>query len=442
MVAELLRSATTELTEFLHTLPNVRSGAPLGPDSSWESLLTAPAEHPRAWDDLLSVLRRAVTGDADTASGRSLAYLPSGGDPVSAIAELLTRVYNRHPTTAPALAALEQGVIQWLALLCGLPTTAGGVLASGGTQATQLALLVARDRLPFRQRRRARIYVSDQTHTCVADMADVLGFAPDAVRVLPTPDGRHLDPNTVIQAVQKDLRAGRHPLMVVATAGTTGMGDVDPLEDVADVARQYGLWLHVDACYGGAFRLVPAMQPLLAGLRHADSLTLDPHKGFGLPFGAGGVLLVRDAGGLERTVATAQYLQDLPRPTAGLELTRQCRGPAVWLPLHFHGIAAYRSALTEKLALARHAYDTLAEHPGLWLPHPPTLSMVVVGTNSNQRTLRAVQQLNAGGRVWLSTTRLQGRPLMRLCVLSLRCRQADVDEAVQHIAEAVDRVTS
>jgi aromatic-L-amino-acid decarboxylase len=241
--------------------------------------------------------------------------------------------------------------------------------------------------------------------------------------------------------VREDRDSGRRPLCVVATAGTTNTGAIDPIADIADVAAEEGLWLHVDAAYGGFFVLTQRGRALLAGIERADSLVLDPHKSLFLPFGTG-ALLVRDGEllRLAHSVGEAAYLQDggdhgLPDfGDYGPELTREARGLRLWLPLHLHGVEAFRSALDEKLDLALLAYDELRADPHFDVPGPPELSIVtyrmrgVAGT-ADSALAEVLRRVNAEQRVLLSSTQIDGRYVGRLGVLNHRSDRSRVLEA-------------
>jgi aromatic-L-amino-acid/L-tryptophan decarboxylase len=228
--------------------------------------------------------------------------------------------------------------------------------------------------------------------------------------------------------VVSDRAAGRQPFCVVASAGTTNTGVIDPLAEIADVAAAEGLWYHVDAAYGGFFQLTDRGRERLRGIERADSIVLDAHKGLFLPFGTG-CLLVRDAELLRSAHSGphADYMQDIEDtglPTFaeyGPELSRDCRGLRIWLPLHLHGVDTFRAALDEKLDLAEYAYRALCADPHLTVLAPPALSTVAFSSRGTDAdTAELVGRVNAEQRVFLSTTRIDGRYTARICVLNHR----------------------
>jgi aromatic-L-amino-acid decarboxylase len=331
----------------------------------------------------------------------------------------------------------------------GAPKGTSGILTSGGSISNLTAIVAARTAKLPEDFLGGTILCSDETHLSVLKAARIAGFPARNVRRLPVDARFRLDPGALERAIADDRAAGRAPFLVVANAGTTNTGAVDPIPAVLDVARRHDLWVHADAAYGGFFRLVPGGEALLPGLGECDSITLDPHKGMFLPYGTGS-LLVRDPETLRRAHAVeASYLQDV---TAGgnepsftdlsAELSREFRGLRLWLPLVLHGVALFRAELAEKLALARRAHERLAAEPLLEMLDEPQLSIVAFTArpprgDANAFGAELLRRVNARRRVFLSSTLLRGRFVLRICVLSFRTHQDRVDEAVEAlIAEA------
>jgi aromatic-L-amino-acid decarboxylase len=384
-----------------------------------------------------------------------MAYIPGSGLVSAAIADLVADVLNRYTGLAmagPGLVALEATVLRWLAELFGLPETAGGILTTGGSMAAFSGLVTARHaRLP-EDFLAGTIYVSDQTHRCIAKAARLAGFGDGAVRVIPADGEQRMDVEAVRAAVRADRAAGRLPFCLVASPGTIGTGAIDPLPELADLAADEGLWFHIDAAYGGFFQLTERGRERLQGIERADSLVLDAHKGLFLPFGTG-CLLVRDVEMLRRAHSgsdegsVAPYLQDIEQ--AGLpdfadlspELSRDARGVRVWLPLHLHGVAAFRAALDEKLDLAVFAYNELSADANLTVLRRPELSTVVfhvrlpgrTTAEEDEATAELMSRVVAGKRTFLSSSRAAGRYIGRLIVLNHRTDRARVAEAVASV---------
>jgi len=452
-MAEVAAGQVADFVDELPSAPAVNTDAD-GAEALVEALAAPPAEAPAAggFDQLLDVFREAAAAAIETAGPSYMAYVGGGGLYTSALAEFVARGVNRFTglaAFAPALVAMEESTIRWLAREFGLPPESGGLLTTGGSMATLVALVAARtDRLdaPGHGLDRGTVYVSAHTHQSLAKAARIAGVRPDQVRVVPTTADLRMDPAAAEELIAADRAVGRIPFLLVGTAGTTNTGTVDPLGPLADLARDQGLWFHVDGAYGGFFHLTERGRARLAGIERADSLVLDPHKGLFLPHGTG-VVLVREAATLRRAFGSGgDYLQDVTDGDGdgggdalpdyadmGPELTRDFRGLRLWLPLHLHGVGAFRAALDEKLDLAALAYDDLRADARLELPWPPDLSTVAfrlappAGDQQNQDLLA---RINATRRVHLSSTRIHDRHTLRLCIISHRTHHPRLQEAL------------
>jgi aromatic-L-amino-acid decarboxylase len=413
-----------------------------------EAVRRPPPADGRPFAELLAVLDRAAGLGLNTASPGYLAFVPGSGLVSAAIADLLADVLNRYTGVAfaaPGLVALETDVLRWLAGVFGFPSRFGGLVTTGASMATLSAVITARSVMMPENFLAGRLYVTEQAHQSVVKAALLAGLPRSSVRVVPVDAGLRMDPDALQAAVAADRATGRQPFLVAATAGTTNTGVVDPLPAIADVARDERLWLHIDAAYGGFFQLTERGRQRLRGIERADSLVLDAHKGLFLPFGTG-MLLVRDGDLLRRAHASdpAPYLQDIQGIDLpdfgeyGPELTRPFRGLRLWLPLHLHGVAAFRNALDEKLDLAAHAYQRLAADPLFDVPFAPELSTVAFRLRRGD-TAELLRRVNAEQRVFLSSTSIDGRYTGRICVLNHRTDRARVDAAIdalrRHSAE-------
>lgn len=442
------------LAEFVDGLDDAAAARVELPDGLANVLAQPPAEQPTELPGLLNTIRQAADHAVETAGPHFFGYIPGGGLFTSALADLLGQTFNRYTglsELAPGLVAIEDGVLRWLCDLFGLPPGAGGLLTTGGSMATLSMLVAARqDRLGDNDTL-GTIYVSDQTNHCVRKAARIAGFPAAQIRTLPTTAELRIDVDAAATAIVADQAAGRRPFLLVATAGTTSAGVIDPLAELAALARRYEMWCHVDACYGGFFQLTERGRDRLAGIDQADSISLDPHKSLFLPYGTG-VLLVRKVSALAAAhTDDADYLHDLQGGALpdfahlGAELTRGNRGLRLWLPLHLHGVQAFRAALDEKLDLAHWAHTQLVADDRLEVPYPCELSTVLFrlrgtdnscGDNSDGDNEAFLRRINATNRVFLSSTSLDGRLTLRLCVLSHRTHADHVHEAVSIIRHA------
>ena len=454
----LVDAATARIERYLEALPRLRSSPPsAGAALAREIREPVAPERGSALEPILDLLfDRVIPASFCTAGPGYLAYIPGGGIPTAAVADLIADATNRYVgvwAAAPGLAQIEADVVAWFAGIVGYPASARGVLTSGGSISNFSAIVTARrEKLPpaFLS---GTLYVSDQTHHSVEKAAMLAGFPPENVRSIPSDARFRIRLDALAESIAADRRAGMTPFLLVGNAGTTNTGAVDDLPALADLARREGLWFHVDAAYGGFFALTEEGRVALAGIERSDSVILDPHKGLFLPYGTG-CLLVRDGAALKRAHAlTAHYLPEMREEEEFVdfcqispELSRDWRGLRVWLPVKLHGLAPFRENLREKLALARLAADGLRRMPGIEILAEPQLSIVAFRrawpgrateeTNAGNR--RILEAVNARGRVHVTGTMLGDVFAIRICVLSFRTHRERIDMALDDLRAAIE----
>ena len=414
-----------------------------------------PPEQPGEYGAVLSrVIADVLPYAARTDHPGYLAFIPSFTTWPAALAELTAAAANPYCGAwmeSAGAAQVELEVIDWFRTWLGLPAGTAGVLVSGGSAANLTALLVAREAAggPSAD---SVVYVSDQAHSSLARTARAMGLRPQQVRVLPADDRWRLSPGTVAAAVRADRGAGRVPFALCASAGSTNTGAVDPLGDLADVCTAEGLWLHVDAAYGGFAALTPTGRAVLAGIDRADSVTLDPHKWLYQPMECGCVL-IRDGARLEGTFAihpdyldsdAAQGGGEVNFADRGLQLSRGFRALKVWVTVHTFGLAAFRAAIQRNLELAQYAEALVRSHADLTLMAPATLGIVCFRrewpgcgeAETERRGTALAEDLERGGAALVSTTRLAGRHAIRLCILNPTSSDQHVRRVIEHFAGA------
>jgi aromatic-L-amino-acid/L-tryptophan decarboxylase len=421
--------------------------------SKGDKLLERPVpEDPQPVEEVLDFYLRSVDEPGlNPASGGHLGYIPGGGIYAAALGDYIAAVGNRYAGIyygSPGAVQMEHALIRWMADLFSFGVQAGGTLCSGGSIANLVAICAARDNRELRpaQYEKAVIYLTDQVHHCIDKALRIAGLEYACVRRIPMDALDQMRVDALAQQVQKDKEDGWIPWLVVASAGTTDTGAIDPLEAIGDLCRRAGMWFHVDAAYGGFFVLTEEGRQKLRGLDMADSLVIDPHKGLFLPYGLGAVL-VKDQRHLLRTnYYLANYMQDayrqeMPSSPADLspELTRHFRALRLWLPLQLMGLRPFRAALEEKLKLGQYAAEQLGKLPGVALRNPPRLSVVcfrLVADDdalSDQRNLALVDHIKQDGKVFLSSTVIDGRVYVRMAILSFRTHLDTVDYALDQI---------
>ena len=448
-----LETVGQHLGRFLDALPS-ESAAPAVASERTDWSVAASG---RPLADVLEQLFGVGTAGLKTAGPGYLAYVPGGGLPAAALGALIGDVVNRFTgiaVGAPEFVAIETAVIEWRCRSVGLPAGAFGVLTTGGSMANFTATVAARvARLP-EDFLSGTLYTSSEAHHSVLKAARLAGFPRSAIRVIGTDARRRLRIDLLQAAVAADREAGRQPFMVVGAAGTTNTGAVDPLSEIADLAEREQLWFHVDGAYGGSFVLTERGRTRLSGIERADSVTLDPHKGFFLPYGTG-ALLVRDKATLERAHGgdEAAYL---PTGAVGAvdfssltgELSRDFRGLRLWLPLAMSGAQAFTSALDEKLDLTALAQEGVLTLPHVELVAPADLSLFAFrlsppGLSAADRDAlnhRFLDRINARGRVYLSGTELELGYVLRICVLSFRTHHDRIAAGIEDLHAAAREV--
>ena len=449
-------AATTRVRRYLETLPEQPAADVEGAAEVAAGLREVELpETGRPLGELLDLLfDRAVPPSFNTASPGYLAYIPGGGIVHAALADFLAAALNRYVgvwQAAPALVELEANVVRWLCRLAGYPEGAFGILTTGGSLANFSAVVTARTERLGEEFLDGTIYVSEEVHHSVTKAAALAGFPPRNVRRIRADPRFRLPVETVAEAIRRDRAAGKTPFLLVGSAGTTNSGAVDDLPGLASLAEEEGLWFHVDAAYGGFFLLTERGRERLVGIERADSIVLDPHKGLFLPYGTG-CLLARDGESLRRAhTAEADYMpplqHGLERPdfcSLSPELSREFRGLRLWLPLKMAGAAAFRSALDEKLDLARLAADQLASWEHVEILAPPELSLFAFRWRPPDQTPEQLDDLNrewmertnARKRVFLTGTTLHERFALRICVLSFRTHEDRILMALEDLAAA------
>jgi glutamate/tyrosine decarboxylase-like PLP-dependent enzyme len=399
---------------------------------------------------------------------RYFAFVPAPNNYVGALADALAAGMNIFVGTwmvGAGATQVERVVVDWLRQLLGMPETAGGLFVSGGSVANLVALTAARqhhlgeatdptqpiENIDHERLARSVVYFSDQTHSCVVRALRLLGFRKEQMRVLPADEQFRLPLDALRAQLRADREAGWQPFCVVANAGTTNTGAVDPLPELVALCRQEGLWLHVDGAYGAAMVLTDEGKRLLEGIGEVDSLAIDPHKGFYQPMAAGCVL-VREFEHLSRAFRILPpYLQDKERMTAphgevdlcdyGVELSRGFRALKLWMSLKVYGIDAFRGALTHNLQLARYAEQRLRERAHWQIISPATLGIVAFRYAPADLSEEQVDALNRAlvdamltdGFALVSSTVLRGRVALRMCTLNPRATEADVDGTIERL---------
>ena len=416
-------------------------------------------------DELIASLRTLAFEHATyTGHPGFMAYITGAGTVPGAAADLLAAALNQNVggwRLSPGATEIELHLGRWFASRLGLPEGAGGYVTSGGAMAAFVALKAARDAkagwairdLGTRAGPPLTIYASAQVHDVNTRAADMLGLGRDAVRLVPCDADLRMRVDALKAAIARDLKTGHMPIAVVATAGTVSTGAIDPIDEIADVCAEHGLWLHVDGAYGGVAALTDALRPLFRGIERADSVALDPHKWLYTPH-SGGVVVVRDMQTLAHAFAIEpSYVHDDKELTGrgidmyamGPQFSRGFHALKIWVSLLAHGWNAYERRIAHDVALARYLYGLALGHEALEVVGPaPVLSITCFryvprelrGDASaepylNRLNDRLMSELQLDGRVFPSNAILDGRFALRACVVNFRTEATDMDALVE-----------
>lgn len=392
-------------------------------------------------------------------SGRFLGYIPGGGLFHAALGDYLAAITNRYAGVffaGPGAVRMENMLLRWMADMVGYPDTAAGNLSSGGSIANLTAIVTARDACGIGGEAigRSVVYVTEHVHHCVEKALRVAGLGDCVRRRVRVDAGYRMDPTALVEAIDADKKAGLQPWLIVASAGTTNTGAVDPLSAISEVALAHGLWFHVDGAYGAFFALCPEGKAVLQGMEKSDSIVLDPHKTLFLPYGTG-ALLVKDRQKLYASHnAEADYMQDILDEVGELspadlspELTKHFRGLRLWLPLKLLGVGLFRAALSEKIHLARYFYEQIQKIDGFEVGPYPDLSIVTYrylpkrgdADVFNHRLTQAIQQ---DGRIFISSTRVDGKRVLRVAISCFRTHLDDIDETLDILSRKAKQLAA
>ena len=405
-------------------------------------------------EDILKTYREEVIGRGIVASsGGHLGYIPGGGIYASALADYLAAVSNEYTGVyyaSPGGVSIENESIEWLKRLFQFPDSAVGNLTSGGSIANLIALTAARDRCKIKNELipKSVIYLSPQVHHCVQKALRIIGLEDIQHRMINLDENSRMVVADLHQQIKQDKAKGLNPFMVLASAGTTDTGAIDPLDKMADVAEKFGLWFHVDAAYGGFFVMVDAKKAAFKGMERADSLVVDPHKGLFLPYGLGAVLVKDREAVMHSNHYLANYMQDAQQnhstdSPADLspELSKHFRGLRLWLPLKLYGEKPFVACLEHKLLLTQYFRDQL-QTSGFKLGPEPDLSVSyfwypIAASKQNQFNQKLLEFIHQDGSVFLSSTLINQQFVIRLAILSFRTDTKTIDKAMVMIKQAL-----
>ena len=434
------------IVDHLATLRDQPVGAKGDPATLLPTYAQPAPEHGMEFEAVLQQLERDILPNSMHVNHpRFLSYVPGPGNFVGAMADALISGYNIFAGTwisGSGPAAVELATIDWLREMCGMPKSTGGLFVSGGTMANLTALAVARHVKLGEQPEGATVYFSDQAHSSLEKALRVIGVPGANARKIPSDPDYRLPVNELAKWVAQDRAAGKRPFCVIASAGTTNTGAIDPLPELSAFCREQDLWLHIDGAYGAAAAISERGRKLLAGIDLADSLSLDPHKWLFQPFEIGCVLM-RDIAHLRDTFRILpEYLKDTQQHSAefnftdhGLQLTRSFRALKLWMSIKVFGMAAFRAAIDRGFAQAEFVEARLRSMPGWEIVTPAYMGIVCFryANADDAAHLRLVQRVLQDGFALITSTVLSQRTVLRTCTINPRTTDDDIDQSLQRL---------
>ncbi|MEM7052704.1 MAG: pyridoxal-dependent decarboxylase [Acidobacteriota bacterium] len=440
-------------------IPAVEPGAlralmPASPPAEGESMATLLDEYERA------IVPHTTHWNHPGFHG----YFAITGSAPGVVAESLAAALNVNAMlwqSGPAATELEQLSCDWLRQMMALPEDFAGHINDTASTSSLVALAAAREALGDDVRERGLaghaplgLYISEHTHSSVDKAAIVLGLGTESVRRIAVDEQFRMIPAALEAAIEADLAAGRRPMAVVATTGTTSTTSIDPVAAIADICERFGLWLHVDAAYGGSAAIVPELRPLFAGMERADSLVVNPHKWLFVPVDCS-VLFVRDQDLLRGAFSLVpEYLKtgdraDLNLMDLGFQLGRRFRALKLWMVIRAFGVDGLVARVRHHCELARWLAERVAATEGWELMAPVPLALVcfratagVDGAAQDEFNQRLMAAINADGRSFLSHTRLGDRYTLRVAVGNLKTEARHLEELWQRLIETADALRS
>lgn len=451
---ELLNKTHNYTNQFINTLDTEKTFVADKVDASKLEI----QDRTRSIEEILDAYASQVAEKGmKPASGGHLGYIPGGGIYASSLADYLADITNEYTGmyyASPGGVTIENEIIDWLKNVFGFPMSSVGNLTSGGSIANLIALTAARDKHGVKNAiiEKSVIYTSPQVHHCVHKALRIIGLEDVQIRYLELDANSRIIPEDLSNKIEIDKKNGLNPFVVIASAGTTDTGAIDPLEDIGAIAKKNDLWYHVDGAYGGFFILCDEKKDRFKGIEMADSLVMDPHKGLFLPYGLGAVLVKDKAAVYHSHHYRANYMQDatdesLPTNPADVspELTKHFRGLRMWLPLQLHGIEPFIACLREKLLLTQYFREEL-EKIGFELGPEPDLSVSYFWYPTdnpeiqNRFNERLMQEIHNDGDIFLSSTLINGKFVIRMAILSFRTKLHTIDKAMDMIKRTLEKV--
>jgi glutamate/tyrosine decarboxylase-like PLP-dependent enzyme len=436
--------------EELRNKPVTRKASRLDMEKTFREPIPDHGTNP---EHILEIVEKKIfTNIMHTDHPRFFAFVPTANNFISVLADALVAGFNPFAGTwleSSSAAQIELVTVDWLRQIFGMPEEAGGLFLSGGSAANLIGIAVARHVKLKDRIAKSVVYFSDQTHSSVERGLKVLGFSEENFCKLLSDDNFRLSIDILSHQVKEDKTSDKIPFCVVANAGTTNTGSVDPLLDLSRFCRNEDLWLHVDGAFGAAGILDSKGEKLLQGIDQADSLVIDPHKWFFQPYEIS-CLLVRNSMLLKETFRILpEYLKDTDRLKEeinfcdyGTQLTRSFRALKLWMSLKCFGLDDFRRAVTKGFKLAEYTEDIVTETPFLEVITPAQMGVITFRFVKDNLTIEQLNEINrkiidkimSDGYAMVASTQLKDKIVLRMCTINPRTTEEDIKQTIEKIA--------
>lgn len=391
---------------------------------------------------------------------RSFSCIPSTASLLSWMGDVMTNAYNPHAScqvNAPAADLIEKKVIRWMCNLAGYPKKSGGLFVSGGSIANLTALTAARDeKLTYKEREKAVIYVSDQTHASIAKGLHMIGFRKEQIHTISVDALFRMDSAALHSAIQRDLAEHKRPFAVIASAGTTNTGSIDPMQEISMLCQTYDMWMHVDGAFGASALISRQYRKQLAGIEYSDSLSWDAHKGLLQTYGCSAVL-VREQSCLVRSFAAhPEYLKDAENTESGIEfwdlgpeLTRPARSLKLWITLQVMGSSEMERVIEHGYAMAKLAEKIIQKKEDWEIISPAQLGIVNFryapkegwsGEKLDGLNQKIAKKITESGFAQIFTTELRGKKVLRMCTIHPETNPQDIYDTIERMERVLESI--
>lgn len=436
-------------------ISNIRQQNAFGPEFSViKKLDDFPiGEKAKSLDSIIPLLKEVLDypGVRPAMPGH-LGYIPGGGVYSSALADFIAAFTDHYAGIyfgGPGAVKMENILIKWMCELMSYPEDSFGNLCSGGSIGNLTAIVTARDSKGINSSnvKRTVVYLTSQTHHCIHKSFRIAGLQECILREVPVDDLFKMNISSLEDNIEKDLANGLLPFMIIGSIGTTDVGAIDPLSDIADLADRYDCWFHIDAAYGGFFALVDSLKPLFVGVERSDSIVMDPHKTLFLPYGSGAVLIKNGEALQESFEYEANYMQDAGEHNPEIspaevspELTKHFRGLRMWLPLQLHGLAPFKASLSEKLQLTLYFHQEVKKI-GFEVGPIPELSVCIYRfvsmdkKNENEFNMQLSHKIRENSKYFISTTTIENIVWLRIAIVNFRTHLSNIKEYLACLKE-------